>query len=42
LHAFNLIFNVAVGDKNILPAIVVVVEKETGKTQRNQASPTNF
>ncbi len=37
LHSLNLILDVAVGDENILPAIIVVIEKETSKSQRNQA-----
>jgi hypothetical protein len=32
LHFFDLVFNMAVGDQDIEPAIVVVVEEETAKT----------
>ena len=31
-----------VGDENILPAVVVVIEKETAETQRDQCGPANF
>src|SRR6202022_3323248 len=36
LHALDFIFNVAVGDENVRPAVVVVIEKEAAKTQRDQ------
>ena len=32
LHPLDLIFNMAVGDENILPAVVVVIEKEAARS----------
>jgi len=42
LHPLDLIFNVTVGDKNIWPAVVVVIEKETAKTERDQGGSADF
>jgi hypothetical protein len=42
LYSFDGIFNVAVGDKNIRPAVVVVIEKEATKSQRNQRRAPHF
>ena len=42
LHPLNLIFNMAVGNENILPAIIVVIKEEATETERHQRSPPNF
>ena len=42
LHALDFVFDVAVGDKNVGPAVVVVVEEETAKTQRDQGGAADF
>src|ERR1700693_5875335 len=42
LHMLDLIFNMAIGNKNILPAIVVVIEEETAEAQRDQRGPANL
>ncbi len=42
LDLLNVIFDVAVGDKNIGPAIQIVVEKETRKTQAQKTGMTNL
>src|SRR5580692_13211649 len=42
LHGFNLVFNMAIGDEDVLPSIVVVVKKETAKTKRQQRRASNF
>ena len=42
LHALDLILNVAVGDKNIWPAVVVIVEEETSKAECDQRGPPYF
>src|SRR5579872_7212600 len=38
LNSLDRVFNMAIGDENILPAIVVEIEKETTKAQRYQSS----
>ncbi len=42
LHALDLIFNMAVGDKNIGPTIIVKIKEETRKPQRDQARPAHL
>ena len=36
LHGFDLVFNVAVGDEDVLPSVVVVVEEEAAEAERDQ------
>src|SRR6266568_9368595 len=42
LYFFNLVFNVAVRDENIGPAIVVVIEEEAAEAERYQRGTTDF
>src|SRR6185312_11961264 len=42
LNLFNIVFNVAIGDKDIGPPVEVIIEKEAGKAQRKQAGLPNL
>ena len=42
LNALDLVFDMAVGDEDVEPAIEVVVEEERRKAQRQQAAPANL
>src|SRR5258708_30584925 len=42
LHALDGVFDVAIGDENIGPAVVVVIEEETAKTERDQGGAAHF
>src|SRR5215469_877250 len=42
LYALDLIFDVTVGDKNVGPAVVVVIEKEAAETEGHQRTAADF
>src|SRR5437879_6231328 len=42
LHAFDLVFDVAVGYEDVGPAIVVVVEEETAEAERDERRASDF
>src|SRR5712671_8164325 len=42
LHSFDLIFNMPIGDEDIRPAIIVIIEKKASEAQRDQSGPSNF
>src|SRR6185312_4767646 len=42
LHFFNLVFNVAVGDQNVRPSVVIVIKKETAEAERDQGCAAYF
>src|ERR1700757_2505063 len=42
LHFFDLIFDVAIGDQNVGPAVVVIIKKETAEAERDQGCTANF
>ena len=42
LHALDLIFDVAVGDEDVGPAVVVVVEEEAAEAERDQRGAADF
>src|ERR1700676_823154 len=42
LYALDLIFDVAVGDEDVLPAVVIVVEEETAEAERYERRTTDF
>src|SRR5271169_6254483 len=42
LHPFDLILNVAVGNEDVRPAIVIVIKEETSEAKGDQRSPAHF
>src|SRR5258708_36781912 len=42
LHALDGVFDVAIGDENIGPAVVVVIEEEAAEAERNQCGAADF
>src|SRR5207302_5087889 len=42
LHALDGVFDVAIGDENIGPAVVVIIEEETAEAERNQRGAAYF
>src|SRR5205814_6835823 len=42
LYMLDLVFNVAIGDKNIRPAVVVVIEEEASEAERDQRGTADF
>src|ERR1700751_109304 len=42
LNFLELVLNVTIGHQDVRPAVVVVVEKETAESKRNQRSVTDF
>src|SRR5215467_8634216 len=42
LHFFNSVFDVAVGNQNVRPAITVIIEEETAEAQRYQSSSADL
>ncbi len=42
LHRFDLVFDVAVGDEDILPAVVIVVEEKAAEAERQQRRAADF
>src|SRR5205085_12570124 len=42
LDLLDIVFYVAVGDKNVRPTIEIVIEEKAGEAQREQAGTSNF
>src|SRR5215831_3516062 len=42
LNLFDLVFDVTVGDENVQPAIIVVIEKEASESESHQCCPADF
>ena len=42
LYALDFIFNVAVGDQNIGPAVIVIIKKEAAEAKRDQRGTAHF
>ena len=42
LHALDCVFDVSIGDKDIGPAVIIVVEEKTAKAQCHQTGASNF
>src|SRR5580658_3643174 len=42
LHRLDLVFDMAVGDEDVLPAVVIVVEEKAPEAKRNQRRAANF
>ena len=42
LNFFDLIFNMAIGDENVGPAVIVVIEEEATEAERDQRRAPDF
>ena len=42
LHTLDLVFDVAVGDENVGPAVIIIVEEKTAESQRDERGAADF